>query len=75
MQTLILIILWAISLVISYHSGFLRSRRENTPKKHPKPPEPTKEQILVAKKAQLEHENFIGYTGDEMQDPDRILFE
>ena len=75
MQTLILIILWAISLAISYYKGFERSRRENIPKKHPKPPEPTREQIIAAKKSQLEHENFINYSGNEMKDPDRMLFE
>ena len=75
MQTLILIILWAISLAISFCVGFSYSRRENTPKKHPKPPEPTKEQILAAKRSQLEHENFINYSGNEMKDPDRIHIE
>ena len=75
MQTLILIILWAISLAISFCVGFLYSRRENTSQKHPKPPEPTKEQILAAKRSQLEHENFINYNGNEMKDPDRIHIE
>ena len=75
MQTLSLIILWALSLVVSFYIGFLHKGRKNTPKKYQKPPEPTKEQILAAKRAQIEHENFISYAGDEMRDPERFLTE
>ena len=63
MEIVLIIMLWEMSLILAFMLG----RRARLKKKVPARPEPSKQELMEAKKAQRELENFMSYNGTEQE--------
>lgn len=63
MEIVLIVMLWEMSLILAFMLG----RRSRSKKKVAARPEPSEKELMEAKKAQRELENFMSYNGTEQE--------